>query len=206
MDAARRITGEEVFLNVMSEPVCSVLSPDEIVTAIRGLSTASWNRLRRTARVFCRGRPIQPEDLLQETFARAIEGSRSCPRNVDIVWFLAEAMCSIASSTMKVLSRQLEFHAAPLIGDDGLALDPPDSRRTAEQHAISDEDTAQIKRVILDLFSDDVTARVMVEGIMEGMDGEDLRQVTDLTKTGFASKRRLIRRRIEKAFPDGWKI
>jgi hypothetical protein len=41
---------------------------------------------------------------------------------------------------------------------------------------------------------------------MEGMDGEDLRQVTDLSKTGFASKRRLIRRRIEKAFPDGWKL
>ena len=191
---------------LMSEPVCSVLSQDEIVTAIRALSTANWNWLRRIATVFCRGRPIQPEDLLQETFARAIEGLRSCPRDVDIVRFLAGAMRSIASSTMKVVSRQPEFQAAALIGDDGLALDPPDSRPTAEQHVISEEDTTQIKRVILDLFSDDVTARVMVEGIMEEMDGEDLRQVTDLTKTGFASKRRLIRRRIEKAFPDGWKL
>jgi DNA-directed RNA polymerase specialized sigma24 family protein len=154
----------------------------------------------------CRGRPIAPEDLFQETFARAIEGSRSCPRNVDIVRFLVEAMRSIASSTMKVLSQQPEFQATPLTGDDGAALDPPDWRPTGEQHAISDEETAQIKRVILDLFSDDVTARVMVEGMMEGMDGEDLRGVTDLTKTGFATKRRLIRRRIDKAFPDGWKL
>jgi DNA-directed RNA polymerase specialized sigma24 family protein len=191
---------------LMSEPVCSVLSPDEIVTAIRALSTASWNRLRRLATVFCRGRPIEPEDLLQETFARAIEGLRSCPRDVDIVRFLAGAMRSIASSTMKVVSRQPEFQAAPLIDDDGLALDPPDWRPTVEQHAISEEETAEIERVILDLFSDDVTARVMVEGIMEGMDGEDLRDVTDLTKTGFASKRRLIRRRIEKAFPEGWQL
>ena len=82
-----------------------------------------------------------------------------------------------------------------------MALDPPDWRPTAEQHAISNEETAQIKREILDLFSDDVTARVMVEGMMDGMDGETLRQVTDLTKTGFASKRRFIRRRIDKAFP-----
>ena len=184
-----------------SGPVCSVLSEDEIVRAIRALSTASWNRLRRLATVLCRGRPIAPEDLLQETFARAIEGSRSCPRNVDIVRFLAEAMRSIASGTMKVLSRQPEFQAVALIGDDGVALDPPDWRPTAEQHAISDQETAEIKRVILDLFSDDVTARVMVEGMMDGMDGETLRQVTDLTKTGFASKRRFIRRRIDKAFP-----
>jgi RNA polymerase sigma-70 factor (ECF subfamily) len=173
---------------------------------IRALSAASWNRLRRLATVFCRGRPIDPGDLLQESFARAIEGSRSCPRDVDIVWFLGQAMRSVASSSMKVLSRQPEFQATPLIGDDGLTLDPPDCRPTAEQHAISNEETSQIKRVILDLFSDDVAARVIVEGIMEGMDGEDLRQVTDLTKTGFASKRRLIRRRIEKAFPDGWKL
>jgi RNA polymerase sigma-70 factor (ECF subfamily) len=40
---------------------------------------------------------------------------------------------------------------------------------------------------------------------MEGTDGEELRALTDLTKIAFASKRRLIRRRIDKAFPDGWK-
>ena len=39
---------------------------------------------------------------------------------------------------------------------------------------------------------------------MEGMEGEELREVTGLTKIAFASKRRLIRRRVEKAFPDGW--
>jgi hypothetical protein len=47
-------------------------------------------------------------------------------------------------------------------------------------------------------------AQVMVEGGMEGMEGEELREVTGLTKIAFASKRRLIRRRVEKAFPDGW--
>ena len=44
----------------------------------------------------------------------------------------------------------------------------------------------------------------MVDGIMEGMDGEELRAFTELDKTAFASKRKLIKRRIEKAFPDGW--
>lgn len=185
----------------MGEPVCVVLSEDEIVEAIRTLSAASWNRLRRVARVFSQGRPIEPEDLLQEALARAIDGSRNCPRNIDIVRFLAGAMRSIASGAMKILTRQPHFRALPLIDDDGMPLDPPDQRPTAEQHIIGDQEAAQIRRKVLDLFQDDLTAQVLVEGMMEGMDGEDLRATTDLSKVGFASKRRLIRRRIDK----GWK-
>lgn len=185
----------------MGEPVCAVLSEDEIVEAIRALSAAGWDRLGRVARVFCRGRPIEPEDLLQEAFSRAIDGSRNCPRNIDIVRFLIGAMRSIASGAMKVLSQQPEFRAVLLIGDDGLALDPPDGRPTAEQQTISNQEAARIRREVLDLFQDDLTGYVLVEGMMEGMDGEDLRATTDLSKVGFASKRRLIRRRIDK----GWK-
>jgi DNA-directed RNA polymerase specialized sigma24 family protein len=185
----------------MGEPVCAVLSEDEIVDAIRALSAASWNRLRRVARVFCRGRPIEPEDLLQEAFARAIDGSRNCPRNIDIVRFLTGAMRSIASGAIKSLTRQPDFRALPLINDDGLALDPPDRRPTAEQQIISDQEAARIRREMLDLFQDDLTAQVLVEGMMEEMEGEDLRATTDLSKVAFASKRRFIRRRLDK----GWK-
>jgi len=41
--------------------------------------------------------------------------------------------------------------------------------------------------------------------MIEGTDGEELRALVDLDRTAFASKRRLIRRRIDKAFPNGWK-
>lgn len=189
----------------MGDPLCSVLSRDEVIEAIRALSDASWNRLRRVATMFCRGRPIEPEDLLQEALTRATDGSRNCPQNIDLVRFLAEAMRSIASSSMKVIARQLEFQAVPLISDDGVTLDLVDERPAAEQQAISDQEVARIKRAIIDLFRGDVTAEVLVEGMMEGLDGEKLRATTDLTKVGFASKRRFIRRRIDKAFPDGWK-
>jgi DNA-directed RNA polymerase specialized sigma24 family protein len=182
----------------MGEPVCAVLSEDEIVEAIRALPAASLDRLRRVARVFCRGRPIEPQDLLQEAFARAIDGSRNCPRNIDVVRFLTGAMRSIASGAMKILTRQPDFRALPLMGDDGMSLDPPDRRPTAEQQIISDQEAARIRREVLDLFRDDLTAQVLVEGMMEGMDGEDLRATTDLSKVGFASKRRFIRRRIDK--------
>jgi RNA polymerase sigma-70 factor (ECF subfamily) len=39
----------------------------------------------------------------------------------------------------------------------------------------------------------------------EGIEGEELRELTELDMTGYATKRRLIRRRIDKAFPQGWK-
>jgi hypothetical protein len=46
--------------------------------------------------------------------------------------------------------------------------------------------------------ADDPAAEVIVEGLMEGMRGEDLRTLTDLEQTVYQSKRRLIRRRIER--------
>jgi DNA-directed RNA polymerase specialized sigma24 family protein len=192
---------------LVSEPVSSTLSRDEIEKAIRSLSDADSIRLQKVARYYCHRRSHHhPDDLLQEAFERAIDGSRNCPRHVDIVRFLAQAMRSIASDTTKALHKQPRLHAAPLHGDDGaLTVDPPDCRPTAEQQLLSAQEAEEIKRAILPLFEDDPAAQTIVEGIMEDIDGEELRTLTDLSKIGFASTRRRIRRRIDKAFPNGWK-
>ena len=57
---------------------------------------------------------------------------------------------------------------------------------------------------LVSLFEDDEIAQVILEGMMEGIEGEELRKLTELDKTAYQSKRRLIRRRIEKRFPKGW--
>ena len=57
---------------------------------------------------------------------------------------------------------------------------------------------------LLSLFEDDEIAQVILEGMMEGIDGEELWKLTDLDMTAYQSKRRLIRRRIDKRFPRGW--
>jgi RNA polymerase sigma-70 factor (ECF subfamily) len=59
---------------------------------------------------------------------------------------------------------------------------------------------------MLGLFPDDQQARDLLDGIMEGYEGEELRALTDLDEISFASKRRLIRRRIDKHYPKGWKL
>jgi DNA-directed RNA polymerase specialized sigma24 family protein len=190
----------------VGEPVRSIRSREEIDKAIRTLPDAGWVRLRRVAAAFCLGRPLDAEDLLQEAFTRALNGSRKCPVDVDVVAFLAEAMHSIASDAAKARARHPERRAIALITDEGLAVDPPDCRPNAAEGLESADEVRRIKQAIVGLFADDVVAQVMVEGIMEGMEGEELREVTGLTKTAFASKRRLIRRRIETAFPDGWTL
>jgi DNA-directed RNA polymerase specialized sigma24 family protein len=184
----------------------AVLSPAEVREAISRLSDAAWLRLRKVAHALARHRRLEPEDLLQEAFTRALEGSRQCPRNVEVVRFLAEAMRSIASDALKARRRSPEGHAAD--GDDEAREtleDVPDSGPTAEERLSSAQETAQRRRAVLGLFADDATAQLMVEGVMLGMEGEELRELVGLTPTDFASKRRLVRRRIDAAYPEGQK-
>jgi RNA polymerase sigma-70 factor (ECF subfamily) len=184
--------------------VDTVLSRDEIEQAIRSLPDAGMVRLRKAATGFCRGTTRDPRDLLQEAFERALDGRRKCPASIGVVRFLAETMHSIATDETKKRARHRELQTVALFTEDGLAHDPPDPEPNAEEALVGEEEAGRIRRAVIDLFADDSVAQVMVEGMMEEMEGEALRELTELSKITFATKRRLIRRRIEKAFPQGW--
>jgi DNA-directed RNA polymerase specialized sigma24 family protein len=180
------------------------LSREEIEKAIRGLRPPGWLRLRKIARIYSRSSPLNDEELLQESFARALDGSRKCPVHVDILKFLAELMRSLASDGAKTYSRHPEWRTLPISDESGLVFDPPDCRLNAEQEREAVQEIDRIKAAVLKLFDDDLVAQTLAEGMMEGMEGEELRATTDLSRTGFASKRRLVRRRIDTAYPHGW--
>jgi DNA-directed RNA polymerase specialized sigma24 family protein len=184
--------------------VNSTLSREEIEKAIRALPPAGWVRLRKIARVYCRNSALDDEDLLQEAFARALDGSRKCPVHVGVVKFLTEVMRSLASDSAKTHSRHPQLRALPLSDETGLVFDPPDRQLNAEQEHEAVQEIDRIKAAVLKLFDDDLVAQTLAEGMMEGMEGEELRATTDLSRIGFASKRRLIRRRIDTAYPDEW--
>jgi RNA polymerase sigma-70 factor (ECF subfamily) len=74
-----------------------------------------------------------------------------------------------------------------------------------EEFLTRDQHAGAVRRHVLSLFDDDPEARDIVEGTMEGLSPGELRELTGLDKTAYASKRRLIRRRIENAYPEGWK-
>ena len=192
------------------EPAPSHLLPSEVDAAIGGLPEAAWVRLRKIAGAFCRHRPLDPDDLLQEAFARAL-GDRRCPRRVDMIRYLAEIMRSIVSDGAKARERHEarvarappELRLVPRTGDG--CAEPEDPAPPVEDRLAGDQEAARIKGAILALFADDVQAETIAEGMMEEMDGEELRALTELDTRAFATKRRLVRRRIDKAYPSGWK-
>ncbi len=179
-------------------------TPDEIAHAIQDLPEADWTRLHKVAAAYARNRPIEPDDLLQEAFCRALDGRRNCPVRVDAVRFLAEAMRSIADGQLQ--KREAQARLVPIANHGGgeTAFDPPDPALDPEQRAENAEEAAVVKASLLSLFGDDEVAQVILEGIMEGMKGEELQELTELDNTAYQSKCRLIRRRIDKKFPQGW--
>lgn len=184
-------------------------STDEMKEALSSLSDADMLRLGRIARRYSRGR-IDPDDLLQQAFVVILDGSRKRPRDIAIMSFLAGTLRSLASSRFKSLSRlpELQLLAAADDDCDDLLIEAtrPSDAPNPDQVLISEQDAATIHGAILSLFADDEIARLIVEGDMEGMDASEMQELTGLDRTAYNSKRRLIRRRIDKAYPEGWKL
>jgi len=183
-------------------------SRDEVADAIRALTPAQSIRLRKIAARLAFGKPVEPDDLLQKAFVSAIEeDGRKCPKDVDIVRFLAEAMRSIADGEVDKASRRVLLVQVPKVGGDHETeereVEFADEQPNAEQRYIDHERAVEMQNALLALFADDQTACELVEGIMAEMTAEELRQLTDLDETAYKSKRKLIRRRIDAAFPKG---
>lgn len=184
----------------------SVRSCDEIAAAIRALTDAQWVRLRKVSRYFAWIAGLSGDDLLQEAFCRALAGTRQCPTNVDIVKFLVEAMRSIANGEDEKLENQ--FETVPVVQPGAIvtgADDPKDSTPSQEESMMAAEASEATRQLVLALFPNDMQARDLADGILSGYEGEELRALTDLDKTSYASKRRFMRRTFDKYISEGEK-
>jgi DNA-directed RNA polymerase specialized sigma24 family protein len=193
---------------VNSGPVPAFRSRDGIAAAIRSFTPADLARLRMVARRYSFRRPIEPDELLQEAYLRALD-SRACPAHVDVVKFLAEAMRSIAHGEAEKVEHKATFVSiAATDGSEDQACSVPDEADDAETKIIAAqraERSVAVHATIVALFDDDPTAKLVLEGMMEEMTVEEVRELTGLDKTGYDSKRKLIRRRIDKEYPEGFK-
>ena len=183
----------------------SLLTRVEVKRSISALTAVDWLRLHKVARALCRDAAFQADDLLQEAFQRALDGTRQCARTLDIIPFLAGVMRSIASDWRKARKRRPEMSLVTATGRlQEVVLQVRDNRCVADEVLVSNEEAARLQQVIFALFADDAVAQRLLEGIMDGLAGAQLRSLTGLSETEFASKRRLIRRRIDKAYPRDW--
>jgi hypothetical protein len=85
------------------------------------------------------------------------------------------------------------------------ALDPAMPDPSREDVLVDLADKEETRQLVLAEFDDDEIARDLVDGIMADFTTDDLKELSGLQGKDYASKRRLIRRRLNKNFPDGRK-
>jgi hypothetical protein len=180
-------------------------SAAEAADLVRSMSDVDKVRFVKASHYYSFGGARSPKDLRQEVIRRTIEGVRRCPIGISMVTFLNQAMRSIAFSDRKAVERAPKLIAVPNDGPGSGVLDGIDPRLSPEDLMIQEATRSEIKAAVLAVFDDDAVGAVLAEGIMEGMEGEELRELVDLGVKEFATKRRFVRRRIDKAFPRGWK-
>ncbi len=183
------------------------LSSAELSETLERLSKADWIRLNRIATSFAHICGVSKEDLLQEAIIRALDGKRLCPCDVNVVRFLGETMRSIASSDAKAHKRHPEISLQTPKQENGsdYLIDLKDSKQpTIEDSVIAKIDLAKAKEIVPKLFeSDPEKVQLLVMGVLDEMDTEELQEFSGLQGTEYSSARKLFRRRIEKAFPGG---
>lgn len=153
-------------------------------------------RLKAIARLQARGLPpeVSWSDLLQEAFARVLDGSRKLPEGVAVVAFLAGVMRSIKSEHCRRARSQASRLPKMLAdvesgGDDG---EPRDPTPNPERKLAVMQELARIYQ----LFADDHRARQVIEGLFEGYSPEQICARYGMSTTEYDSTRKRMRRAV----------
>lgn len=183
-----------------------VLTREELEESIAAFSNADRLRLRSAAQLYAIY-PVEPDELVQEALCRALAGTRKCPRNVSVVRFVAEAIRSIAHDEFrKVENRRDEVSVDDETIENPDSITPQEPGPTAEERMILNEQYQETENRLLELFEDDEEAQLIILGMLSGAEGVELKEATGLDQTGFNSKRRKVRRTMNKAIENGFTL
>jgi len=193
------MTHRWILKHLMQLPPEVPRTPAAHALALNLVTKMDLLRLKSVARLYARGLP--PEvgwtDLLQEAFARVLDGSRKPPEGLPMVAFLAGVMRSLraeyfrrarrAAARLPQMLAELELAGDPGIEAGDRTLDPERSLSTLQQ-------LAEIER----LFAHDPRALQIIEGLSEGWSPEQIRVRFDMSKTDYDTTRRRMRRTLLK--------
>lgn len=160
-------------------------TPLEKAVATRLVEDMNLLRLKANARLLARG--LAPEvywwDLLQEAFARVLNGTRHRPPDVPIDIFMTGVMRSIRA---EYLRRKSQLNAALSRRGAELTDLVPDPERAV----LAQEELESIGQ----LFADDPVATHIITGLGDGLSAEEIRTKYGLSNTEYDSARKRIRR------------
>ena len=177
--------------------------PDEFRAAFEALAPTKVDRMVRTAKALARKTGTDGDDIFQSAVERVLDGRRPWPRDEDLTAFMTGVMRSLVSAGAEHASRAEVRRPVSLVDADGaLAVEPTDPAPTAEVALIAQERCTRIQQDLWNLCCGDDAAALILLGLQDGRDGEQLRLETGLSKKDSDSKRRWVRRCIN-AYLDG---
>lgn len=107
-------------------------------------------------------------------------------------------MRSIADDEKNLVeNRSTHLIVGPGDQEDGAGgtVDPPSTEPNAEERTVLAAASTEIRQAMKTIFKDDPVACDLVEGIIEDLSADELRELTGLDKVAYASKRRVCRAR-----------
>ena len=177
--------------------VTDVRSVTEFRDAFAGWDEVEYARLAQAVAVFAWIARMEPLELVQEAVTRVLEERRRWPRDVPLATFLVSVARSVASGE-KTYRERGEVRSPVSVYDrqGNVAHHGGEESRSPEDEAIDKEQLSLLEQDMQALFADDPIAEAVYMGHVDGLRGEELREVVDLGPTEFATKCRLVRRRL----------
>ncbi len=173
-----------------------VHTPEEMCTIIHDLSKEEMDRLTLyAARLANTLGGIEARDLLHQALIAATVGDRRCPKGVNPVAFLCNAMKSNLFN-LRRKSKKTESATSQEDELDAVANDNPELwvERMETLKGFMDE----MKKA----FGDDERPLLVFEGRAEGMSREEIGELVGLDPVQFASLEKKIRRFMNKRLSE----
>ena len=189
-------------------------SADQICELIEAMGDADLDAVKKASWHFAGRTGMEPEDLQQEAFMRAID-SRTCKVGIDIAAFICGIMKSIVSDGPRArkkarLKAEASGRPVQLVGVELEFVGDYDRLGGLEADTVSPEDAALSATIVtreleraMNCISDDDKLLMLVMGIDDGLVGEDLEDLLDTDTKGLAALRKRLGRRLAARYPDG---
>jgi RNA polymerase sigma-70 factor (ECF subfamily) len=170
-------------------------APADAALELKGVSRLDLLRLKTIARIHARGLPADVgwADLLQEAFARVLDGSRQRPEGISLVVFLAGIMRSLKSEHWRrAIRRSHQAKTALPYQEPG----GPEGREFADPSPNPERlwSTFQQLAAINKVFAGDRVVLLIINGLGDGLSAEQIRVATGISKTDYDSARKRMRR------------
>jgi DNA-directed RNA polymerase specialized sigma24 family protein len=185
-----------------SDDLADLLTTAEMHGCLAELSEPDQSRLEKISRHYADASTMSADDILAEALVRALDGTRKCPRGVNLMVFLARAMKSIAWADRTSAKTQREIGPVEDRPADTDLMGVSTVVGLEEQVIQQDLRKKQVD-ALMALFHDDQDATLWLMARMDAESLEEMQALTGFGATKLNTVGRRIRRKVERKLPHG---